>query len=65
MGNFNFSINTALWRLLDMWHSIIIFKIHLVPSYMHKGATFMYPMYDLDGQSNPNGKIVILYQPQY
>ena len=28
---------------------LIILKIHLVPSYMHKGATFMYPMYDLDG----------------
>ena len=38
MGNFNFS---ALWRLLDVWHPLIIPNTHLVQSYMHKGATFM------------------------
>ena len=44
---------TALWRLLDVLHPLIIPKIYLVPSYMHKGATFMYPMYDLDGSIKP------------
>ena len=38
MGNFNFS---ALWIFLDVWHPLIIPNTHLVPSYMHKGATFM------------------------
>ena len=38
MDNFNFS---ALWRLLDVWHPLIIPNTHLVQSYMHKGATFM------------------------
>ena len=38
MGNFNF---LALWRLLDVWHPLIIPNTHLVQSYMHKGATFM------------------------
>ena len=53
MDNFNFLINTALWRLLDVWHPLIVPKIHLVPSYMHKGATFIYPMYDLDESIKP------------
>ena len=38
MGNFNFSV---LWRLLDMWHPLIIPNTHLVPSYIYKGATFI------------------------
>ena len=50
MGNFNFLV---LWRLLDVWHPLIIPNSHLIPSYMHKGATFMYPMYDLDGSIKP------------
>ena len=37
-GNFIFS---ALWRLLDVWHPLIIPNTHLIPSYMHKGTTFM------------------------
>ena len=47
-----FQLNSP-WRLLDVWHPLLIPKIYLVPSYMHKGATFMYPMYDLDGSIKP------------
>ena len=53
MSNFNFIIITALWELLDVWRPLIIPKIHLDLSYIHKGATFMCPMYEQDGFIKP------------